>query len=249
MYKFGLIGYPVQHSLSPWIHEKFLEQAGLSGTYSLIEIKPDNFSEEIAQLKASDMNGFNVTVPYKEKIIPYLDEIDEDAKAMGAVNTVLNKDGKWIGFNTDGKGYVRSLQHAYPQIFSNKARERLLLLGGGGAARGIYYALVTEGFQRVDIANRTIASAASIKSLTEEKKQTDTQILTLSEAEEALDQYSVVIQTTSVGMNPNSEESIISVERLKAETIVSDIVYQPIKTKLLTKSHDRGANIHFGHTM
>src|SRR5690625_2492178 len=103
MYRLGLIGYPIQHSLSPWIHNHFLKRAQLQGTYELIEISPhDSFEHAIQQLKKRDLDGFNITVPYKQHIIPYLDEVDPAAKRVGAVNTVLLKDDKWIGYNTDG---------------------------------------------------------------------------------------------------------------------------------------------------
>src|SRR5690625_2821476 len=106
IYNLGLIGYPIQHSLSPWIHEQFLQRSNLKGSYQLFEIQPEqSFEQQINQLKSNKtLTGFNVTVPYKEKILSYLDEIDGTAQTVGAVNTVLNKDGKWIGYNTDGIG-------------------------------------------------------------------------------------------------------------------------------------------------
>lgn len=109
-YQIGLIGYPIKHSLSPWIHQQFLQQENLQGDYSIIEIHPEsNFDEEMKKLREKRLHGFNITVPYKEKILNYLDEIDEQAEQIGAVNTVLCKNGKWIGYNTDGVGYIRSL--------------------------------------------------------------------------------------------------------------------------------------------
>src|SRR5699024_7476388 len=150
---------------SPWIHEQFLQKANLAGSYSIMEIDPEqNFAEQINHLKKRNMDGFNVTVPYKQQIIPYLDEVDEEANKMGAVNTVVNRDGKWIGYNTDGMGYLRSLEGRFPGLLQGK-NKRILLIGAGGAARGIYYALVTAGFDQVDIANRTPESATKIADL------------------------------------------------------------------------------------
>src|SRR5690625_2080200 len=109
-FQFGLIGYPIQHSLSPWIHKQFLKQINAQGTYSIFEIKPEySFAEEMKILKNKHLDGFNVTVPYKEKILHFLDDIDEQAEQIGAVNTVVCKNDQWIGYNTDGVGYVRSL--------------------------------------------------------------------------------------------------------------------------------------------
>jgi len=247
MYTFGLIGYPIKHSLSPWIHESFLASTDVKGSYSIIEIDPaESFSKNMQLLKEKNLNGFNITVPFKQSIIPFLDELDEEAKRIGAVNTVVHKDGKWIGYNTDGKGYVRSLMDKYPALESEKELS-LLMIGAGGAARGIYYALLAEGFTNIDITNRTLASA---QELTEFKPvSANTNIKTLKDAEETLSDYDVVIQTTSVGMKPHEGTSIMSLDKLKASCIVSDIVYQPIKTRFLTEAESKGALLHFGHTM
>src|SRR5690625_1384000 len=119
--KLGLIGYPIQHSLSPWIHNQFLKKSNLDGQYLIYEINTSkNFNEELKKLKDEKLTGFNVTAPYKEIIIDYLDELDESVKQIGAVNTVLHKDGKWIGYNTDGLGYVKALAAKFPEIMKNK---------------------------------------------------------------------------------------------------------------------------------
>lgn len=246
-YQFGLIGYPIKHSLSPWIHESFLENNKLTGSYSIIEINPEaSFPEEIEKLKARKLNGFNVTVPYKEKIIDYLDEIDEQAKHIGAVNTVLCKDGKWIGYNTDGSGYVRSLEDKYPEITDNKNLE-FLILGAGGAAKGIYYGLVAAGYRNITIANRTIEKAEVI--IDQDTTGTNNQLLTIKQAEEKITTFDVIIQTTSVGMKPHPEQSIITFDTLKNSAIVSDIVYQPIVTTFLENAQKLNNRIHLGHTM
>lgn len=249
MYQLGLIGYPIKHSLSPWIHEEFLKKSELEGTYSLIEINPDHsFQEAVTELKNSNIDGFNITVPYKQTIIPYLDVLDSSAEKVGAVNTVVNRGGKWIGYNTDGIGYVRSLEGAYPNLFvGNKSDKRILIIGAGGAARGIYYALLTNGFDQIDIANRTAKSALDIAKLKEDS--TKTNVLTLEEAEASIKQYDVIIQTTSVGMRPDTKASIVALTTLKEASIVSDIVYQPLETAMLQQAESLGAEIHYGHTM
>ena len=245
-YTFGLIGYPLGHSLSPWIHGEFLEEAGLKGTYEKYEIEPEaDFGKEIEKLKQSGIDGFNITVPYKETIIPYLDELDDQARKMGAVNTVHIQNGRMKGYNTDGTGYVRSLETAYPELAEDK-NKRILLLGAGGAARGIYYALAAAGFKQVDLANRTASSAENIKALA---GRTATEVLTLEEAEANTAEYDVIIQTTSVGMAPKQDVSIIRMDRLKSGAIASDIVYKPLQTAFLSEARQHGARIHYGHTM
>lgn len=246
-YRLGLIGYPLGHSLSPWIHENFLELAHLKGSYEKIEIKPDEqFAKEMKRLKDSDVVGFNITVPHKERIIPYLDELTKEAETMGAVNTVLKKDGRWIGYNTDGIGYVRSLYLAQPEV-KNQKTGRVLILGAGGAARGIYHALIDEGFTQIDLANRTKASAEKI--INERKPKISANAISLHQAEEDIANYDIIIQTTSVGMHPETNHTVIPLQGDLSGKVVSDIVYQPLETKFLQQAKALGANICYGHTM
>lgn len=247
MLNLGLIGYPIGHSLSPWIHERFLKITQLKGKYETIEIPLElPFDKEMNRLKKQNIHGFNVTIPYKEKIIPYLDELDDEAKNIGAVNTVLNKNGKWIGYNTDARGYLRALRHYYPSLLEEKDN-KILILGAGGAARAIYYGLIVAGFKKIDLANRTIESARKLLDL--KIANIETNVLTLQEAEKLIHTYDLIIQTTSVGMNPNADEMIIEMNTLKEDAIVSDIVYRPLVTKFLKRGEELGAKIHHGHAM
>lgn len=246
-YQLGLIGYPIEHSLSPWIHKNFLKNNNLVGDYSLIEISPEeDFNEAMEELKKSELNGFNVTVPYKEMIIGYLDDIDEQALQIGAVNTVLCQDGKWIGYNTDGAGYVRSLESKYPNITADKTLE-ILILGAGGAAKGIYHGLVGAGYDKITLANRTIEKAQDI--IKHDSENPHRKVVTIAEVEEQLEVYDVIVQTTSVGMKPHVDETIISCNFSNKGAIISDIVYQPILTKTLQCAMEQNVRIHFGHTM
>lgn len=244
-YLFGLIGYPIKHSLSPWIHTQFMEKANITGSYEIFEIDLNtDFKQAIAELREKNINGFNITVPYKEKIISELDSLDDQAKRIGAVNTVLNYDGQLIGYNTDGMGYVKSLEVAYPKIKTTNIK--ILLLGAGGAARGIYNGLKGSGYLNIDIANRTLEKAEEIKKTF---TKGETKVMSLQAAEQVLDQYDLIVQTTSVGMKPDVAEEIVNVTKLKPNVIVSDIVYQPIMTQFLKSAQEKGALIHTGHTM
>ncbi|MFA1820480.1 shikimate dehydrogenase [Virgibacillus oceani] len=246
-YRFSLIGYPIKHSLSPWIHKKFLNKAGLEGEYTIHEIDPAaSFEYEIEKLKSSQVNGFNVTVPYKQDILPFLDKVNPIAQKMGAVNTVVNEHGVWTGYNTDGVGYLRSLESEYPEFFSDNSR-RILIIGAGGAARGIYVILSQEGFSHIDIGNRTEKSAAQI--LENRNDEINSKSLTLAEAQQYAGSYDLIIQTTSVGMKPAEEKSIFSLKNVKTDAIVSDIIYQPINTAFLLQGEKAGASLHYGHTM
>lgn len=240
-YQFGLIGYPIKHSLSPWIHQQFFEATGINGNYSMIEIQPDkNFSESMKTLKTMQLDGFNVTVPYKQKVMDYLDEVDEEALKIGAVNTVLCKNNRLIGYNTDGIGYVRSLEQKFPKL-SEKKDSPILILGAGGAAKGIYHGLKYAGYNHITIANRTIEKATQIAG--------ENCVISMNEAQERLAEFKLIVQTTSVGMKPNEHQSIISLENMTAETIASDIVYQPMMTKFLREAQIKTTSIHMGHTM
>ncbi|WP_163970065.1 shikimate dehydrogenase [Oceanobacillus halotolerans] len=245
-YSLGLVGHPISHSLSPWIHQNLLKKAVLEGTYTLYNIPVESFSREIEKLKGIQLDGFNVTVPYKQAIMRHLDEVDSTAKRVEAVNTVACRNGKWIGYNTDGSGYIRSLRDAYPDIFLNKSI-RIILIGAGGAARGIYDALVQNGFYYIDIANRTTDHAVQIKELG--NTFTETTIYSLDKVKNGLDGYDLIIQTTSVGMKPNDNEIIMVPEKVTESSIVSDIVYQPICTRMLQIAKRKKASVHYGHTM
>lgn len=245
-YRFQVIGNPIEHSLSPWIHRRFMEIAKINGEYTKNKIEPNELEVKFAQIKEQGIDGFNVTLPHKQAIIPLLDDLDDTAEKMGAVNTVAYKKGKWIGYNTDGIGYLRSLERAYPDLFIEKEKKKVLIIGAGGASRAIFYALYNNGFQSIDLANRTVQSAEQIASL---QDGITTNILTLHQAEQNVSSYDLIIQTTSVGMVPNEKQSVIEIANIKEFAVVSDIVYQPIETKLLQDAKKAGARIHFGHTM
>ena len=244
--KLGLIGQPIKHSLSPLIHQQFLLQVNMVGSYQLYEINKEELPSIFEVLKKNQVNGFNVTVPYKQEIVHYLDALDPYAEQIGAVNTVVNQNGKWIGYNTDGIGFVTAIKAQFPQLFTGD--KRVLVLGAGGATRGIYYALCQEQFQRVDIANRTLEKAQGLLALNHQHIVKSSAI-SFKEAEEQLGYYDLIVQTTSVGMKPKTKEQIISLQHLKPNAVVSDIVYQPLYTQFLTEAKQKGAYLHQGHTM
>ncbi len=244
-YFFGLVGYPAAHSRSPWIHNQFLNQQQKQGIYRVFETPPDEFASTLEAMKTLQIDGFNVTVPYKERIISFLDEVDPYAKMIGAVNTVHLENGKWVGYNTDGKGFIRSFKESYPR--HSFSEMKVLCIGAGGAAKGIYRALVEEGTFTVDIANRSQQRAQEMLDL--KSSETDTSILTLEEAEEKLSEYDMIVQTTSVGMTPNEYQSILSLNHVHPDAVVCDIVYRPMETAFLKEAKQRGAHVLYGHGM
>src|SRR5699024_3493235 len=139
----------IKYSLSPWIHEQFLQASGIEGEYELFEIKPDtSLKKVIKDMKKSGVKGVNVTVPYKQQIIPYLDGLDPVASSIGAVNTIMVANGKMIGYNTDGVGYIKGLNDMYPDFLSRQTK--CLIIGAGGAARSIYVTLSKYGIKHMD---------------------------------------------------------------------------------------------------
>ncbi|WP_163101871.1 shikimate dehydrogenase [Peribacillus alkalitolerans] len=239
---YGVIGDPINHSMSPAMHNSAFSALGMDAYYHPFHVRPSELTDAIKGLKALNIKGFNVTVPHKTTIIPLLDEIDPLAAAIGAVNTVVNRDGKLVGFNTDGLGFVSALLHEMGNLINPECK--VLIVGSGGAARAIYYTLLSEGWNRVDICNRTIQRAWDlIKECPIEGKSI---ALDMLEAQENLDKYDLIIQTTSIGMSPLTNESPIDLEKLKSNSVVCDIIYNPLETEFLTKASQKGSKTQNG---
>ena len=240
---FGVLGNPIEHSLSPLIHNDAFNQYGIEGDYLPFLIEENAIGQAVNGLKAIGAGGFNVTVPFKESVIPYMDALDPFAKEVGAVNTAVIKNGKVTGYNTDGPGFVKSLA---PLIDHEFAEKRVLIIGGGGAARGIYCAMAKTGVARMDIANRTLSAARQI--VEDCHNGTPSAMLSLEEAERSVASYDIIIQTTSVGLS-SLHESPISLLGIKEKTVVCDIIYNPLKTKFLREAENNGAIIQTGVEM
>jgi shikimate dehydrogenase len=174
-------------------------------------------------------------------IIEELDELDATAREIGAVNTVVNRGGRWIGYNTDGPGYLRSLREEVAPRFAEK---EVILLGAGGAARAVGYALATAGARKITIANRTLEKAEALKRHLARFVEVDA--IALDQAEEAVKRATLVVNTTSVGMYPHTEQMPIPGAWLHDGHIVSDLVYHPPETSLLREAKQKGARIHTG---
>jgi shikimate dehydrogenase len=241
---YGVIGYPIGHSMSPIMHNDAFKRLNLEGYYHAFEIAPDQFDTAMHGLKALNIEGFNVTIPYKVNIMDYLDEIDPLARKIGAVNTVVNENGRFIGYNTDGDGYVTSLLQALGEKELEKCQ--VLIIGAGGAARAIYFTLCAhkQAPRRVDICNRTAEKAEQL--IAENSSLTASSALSIEEAEQAIETYDVIINTTSVGMYPGIDKSPLQLHQLKEGALVSDIIYNPFETKLLKEAAGKGGITHNG---
>ncbi|MDA8228400.1 MAG: shikimate dehydrogenase [Desulfitobacterium hafniense] len=227
---FAVIGDPIAHSLSPLLHSAGYQSLGITAEYSRFRVTPSKLKEAVYGLRALGFSGWNVTIPHKESIIPLLDELTPEAENAGAVNTVKQLNGKLIGHNTDGNGFVLAIENKFN--FSDK---KAVILGAGGAARGIAFALKEKGM-RIHILNRTLSRAQELASLIR---------LAGGEASSGdllpgvwLKDVDLVVQTTPVGLY--GENYPISLQGIKPKTLVVDIIYKPWETAFLREARKLG---------
>lgn len=228
----AVIGYPIKHSRSPLIHNDWLARTGSPGHYDILEIAPDELGDACAQLRESAMKGFNVTIPHKEAIIPYLDEIDETAQKIGAVNTVSIRDGKLFGTNTDAYGFLENLHQGVPcfKVDSGPA----VVLGAGGAARAVIYALQQEGVPQIILTNRTRSKAETLA--TDFK---NIEVVDWEHRTGILSKANMLVNTTSLGM-VGQPELDLDLFALSTRAVVYDLVYNPLQTELLKHAASKG---------
>jgi shikimate dehydrogenase len=241
---YGVIGDPIAHSMSPSMQNDAFTSLGMDAHYQAFHITRENLPTAIKGMKAIGVAGFNVTIPHKTAIIPLLDEVDPLAAAIGAVNTIVNINGRFIGYNTDGEGFIRGLHEEYGQPVLDK---RILIIGAGGAARAIYYTFGQQGAKYVDIANRTPDNALQLKVRC--PYPVETAIFTLEEAEKNLADYDIIIQTTSIGMSPKADVSPIQLTNIRQDAFLSDIIYNPAETTIMKEAKQRGVSVQNGMRM
>ena len=223
--KYGIIGKPLSHSLSPALHKFWFDKHKILATYSLIEIELNQIKEIIKKIRNNELHGINVTTPYKQEVIPYLDLVINDAKKTSSVNTIyLNDDNKIVGENTDVYGF----DFSFIQKLKDKdiLEKNILILGAGGVTPSIIYALVKKNIKKIFISNRTAEKAENIK-----KKFPCVEIVLWENINSKSQDVDVIINTTSLGMkNGNNFNQVI--EKFKAELIYYDVVYNPLETKM-----------------
>lgn len=228
----GILGYPIGHSLSPAMQNKAFKFCEIDNVYLPLEVKPEDLSLVVKSLSKLNFDGFNVTAPHKVEIIKYLDEIDEFAKIIGAVNTVVIKEGKTKGYNTDGKGFLRALEeNANIQVKGKK----IFILGAGGAARSIAVTMAVNGAEKIYICNRTYEKAVKLSNMLNNNFTKICKPIPMEPVhmKKAIDESDILVNSTVVGMYPNVENSPIDKSLLHKDLVVYDIVYNPKKTKLL----------------
>lgn len=237
---YAVIGDPIAQSMSPAMHNEWFRAYNIDAHYHAFRVKREDLADAVKGFKAIGIAGFNVTVPHKEAIISLLDGLDPLAESIGAVNTVKNENGRLIGYNTDGSGYLKGLLADLPSLHDKK----VLIVGAGGAARAIYFTMAKEGVKSIDIANRTVEKAMKLRD--DCPYEVITEVFSPGQAEEKLDDYDVIIQTTSIGMVPETNAKPLSLRRLKKDAFVSDIIYNPPETKFLRSAVEKGARVQNG---
>jgi len=236
----GVIGDPIGHSMSPVMHNAAFDKLGLNYLYVPFRVKKEELVKAIAGMRALNIRGLNVTIPHKVAVIPLLDELDPLAQRIGAVNTIVNDDGALTGYNTDATGFLQALLER-----KNEPRgKNVVILGAGGASRAISFILAERGAHLV-ILNRLLELdwAEELASRISQVFKKEVEALELNEENLAkvLEKADILVNATSVGMSPNSDETPVSPDLLKPSLTVFDIVYNPLKTRLLREAEAAGA--------
>ena len=236
----GVFGFPVEHSLSPAMHNSAIAALGLSYIYLPFAVSPENLGTAIRSLPALGIVGVNLTIPHKENVLPFLEEITDEARDVGAVNTVHCIGGRLVGDNTDGRGFFLPLREQGISI-SGKS---VLVLGAGGAARSVVFRLVREGAE-VTLINRTPERAEHLaQAVRDAGFAASIRTLSLDNATDyhaATAQATLLVNTTRVGMHPNKDElPPVVLEAFRPELTVYDLVYNPVATRLLEEAKRRG---------
>jgi len=238
---YGVFGDPVRHSRSPIMLGRAFAETGTNAAYVAFHVKAEALGDAVRGVRALGLRGVNVTIPHKVEVMRYLDEIDETARVIGAVNTVVNRDGRLIGYNTDGIGYVRSLKEETGAALRGA---RILLLGAGGASRGVGYALAKEGPAKLIVANRTSEKAEELAR--ELGAAADAEGIGWDRIDHIIGNVDIIINTTPIGMSPNTDATPIDPAGIAPGTVVSDLIYNPLKTKLLIEAEAAGRVVHGG---
>jgi shikimate dehydrogenase len=237
----GVIGHPIEHSLSPLMHNAALTQLGLDYVYLPFPVAPENLATAIAGFASIGVVGFSITIPHKQAILPLLSEISPIAQAIGAVNTVVNKGNKWLGTNTDVEGFIAPLQTTYHQDWSQK---KAVILGNGGAARAVVAGCIQLGLAEIHVVGRNLQKLQVFKQSWQNSPFADKfQVHEWTELPNLLHQANLLVNTTPIGMYPHVEQSPLSSQEmsyLPGDAIAYDLIYIPKPTKFLHLAQKQG---------
>ena len=230
--QYGIIGKPLSHSLSPVLHNYWFKKNNLKFNYSLIEIEKHQIKEIINKIRTKELYGINVTVPYKQEVIPHLDLIINDSKETSSVNTIyLNNENKVVGENTDVYGFEQSFINKLDS--ANIMEKSFLILGSGGVTPSLIYALNKKKIKKIFISNRTIQKAKDIKN-----KFSFVEIIPWERINKKSEEVDVIINATSLGMKNGSEFERL-IDKFKPDLVYYDVIYNPLETNMLKNFKDK----------
>ena len=238
---YGLLGNPVGHSMSPFMHNIFFEQCNINGVYMAFAVEPDRIGDAMRGLHAMGVKGCNVTIPHKEAVIPYLCGMSKAAEACGAVNTLIYTPDGYFGDNTDGAGLLAAMEAKHQW---KAAGRNILMVGAGGASKGVSVAMALQGAAKICIANRSVEKAEKLAAQIASISDTVTEVCTIQDLQNAelYQEYTTVVNSTSLGMSPNVDACIpVRFDVLTGEHLVVDLIYNPLETKLLRLAREQGA--------
>ena len=227
----AVVANPIKHSISPFIHNSAFETTATNGAYVAWEIEVGDLAETVANIRRYQMFGINLSMPYKEQVIPYLDELSDEARLIGAVNTVVNENGNLIGYNTDGKGFFKSLPS-----FAIRGK-KMTILGAGGAATAIIAQAALDNAEEIFVFTRQSSYEKTVRKMAAISRQTKSsiQVLTLEDADslqDTINQSDLLVNGTSLGMDGISMPLPEQLE-LPDQILVADVIYQPFETPFL----------------
>ena len=239
---YGIIGKPLSHSLSPTLHNFWFNKYKISAKYSLMEIELNQIEGIIKRIRKREVQGINITIPYKQAVIPFLDIIIDDAKETMSVNTIsLNKEEKIVGNNTDVYGFEQGFINKLDN--KNLEQKKVLILGAGGATPSVIYALLKRGIKQISISNRTIEKAENIK-----KKFPLIEIIKWDDIEARGEEADIIINTTSLGLKGNSDFKQ-DFKNVKPNLVYCDIIYNPDETLMIKKFKEKNIQTYNGLEM
>lgn len=250
MIKLGVIGYPLKHTLSPVMHNPALKKLGLEGIYLPFEIEPGRLEEAAKGFVALGFRGYNVTIPYKVDIMPYLDTITKEAQSVGAVNTVIiDAAGKTTGDNTDVYGFVASLSEEDQQKLKGT---HAVIIGAGGASRAVATGLIQLGAAKISLYDMSLGAAEATKAVLDTIDGSSTTIEAKSIDSIDITGASILVNANPVGMHPNVDQTAINTDLLDSMNnhgIVFDLIYRPAETLLLKTAKEKGFTTYNGVEM
>jgi len=235
----GIIGYPLTYTLSPLMHNGAFEAKGLNYKYLPFVVEEKDLRAAVEGIKALKIRGVNVTMPHKEAVVGLLDELSPEARVIGAVNTINNESGRLVGYNTDGIGFIKSLQ----EEGFDPAGKTTIILGTGGAAKAVAVSLIQAGVSGIALIGRTPGKAEGLKAHLEENFE-GISIKTLSFEDDLADTFQIgdlIINATPIGMKESGDLLPVPLELISNRHLIYDLIYTPLDTALIKKAREKGA--------